>query len=73
MRRYGHDRAGAVFHQDEVAYPDGQLLLIERIGGVAAGEKTDFFRGGQIFGLYRSLAHLGEFGLSVFFLRRSGY
>src|SRR5258707_12266215 len=53
-------RSGAVFHQDEVPYPDGKLLLIKGIDGVAAGEKADLLGGSDIFRLHRSLAHLSE-------------
>ncbi len=36
----GHDGAGAVAHQHEVADPDRDLLVRERVRGVAAGEDT---------------------------------
>ncbi len=36
--RDGHDGAGAVVGQDVVGGPDGQLLAVERVDGVAAGE-----------------------------------
>ena len=35
-----HDRARAVAHEDEVAGPDRDLLVRERVRGVAAGENT---------------------------------
>ena len=34
----GHDRPGPVPHEDEVAHPDGDLLLVVGVHGVAAGE-----------------------------------
>ena len=40
VRRHGHDRAGAVAHQHEVADPDRHLLAAVRIDGVVAGEEA---------------------------------
>ena len=37
VRGHGHDGAGAVAHQDEVADPDGNLLAAERVDGEVAG------------------------------------
>src|SRR5258708_6359 len=71
VRGNGHDGAGAVFHQDEVLYPDGKLLLIKGIDGVAAGEKADLLGGSDIFRLHRSLAHLSELYFGVLLLRRA--
>src|SRR5258708_6926799 len=72
VRGNGHDGAGAVFHQDEVPYPDGKLLLIKGIDGVAAGEKADLLGGSDIFRLHRSLAHLSELYFGVLLLGRAG-
>jgi hypothetical protein len=58
----GHDGAGSVLHEDEIADPDGKLFAVERIHGVAAGEDTYFFGGGEIFGFDGSVAHDGELG-----------
>ena len=57
---HGHDGSGAVFHQHEVADPDGDFFAAKGIGGVASGEEADFFGGGEVRGLNRSLAHLRE-------------
>ena len=38
VRRHGHDRAGAVAHQHVVGDPDRDLLVVDRIDRVAAGE-----------------------------------
>ena len=38
MGRNGHDGARAVVGQHVVRGPDGQLLAVERVDGVAAGE-----------------------------------
>ena len=43
VRGDGHDGAGAVAHQDEVADPDGDLLAAVRIDGVVAGEEAFLF------------------------------
>ncbi len=40
VRGHGHDGAGAVAHQDEVADPDGSLLAAVRIDGVVPGEEA---------------------------------
>ena len=42
MRGNGHDRAGAVVDQHEVADPDGDLFAAVRIDGVVAGEYAVF-------------------------------
>src|SRR6202790_327996 len=62
--RNGHDGAGAVFHEHEIADPDGKLFAVERIHGVPAGEDTYFFGGGKVFGFDRGVAHGGELGFS---------
>src|SRR5216683_8034221 len=69
VRGNGPDGAGAVFHQDEVPYPDRKLLLIERIGGMAAGEKAFLLGGGRVLGFYRTLTHASELAFRVFFPR----
>ena len=38
VRRHGHDRAGAVARQHVVGDPDRDLLVVDRIDGVRAGE-----------------------------------
>jgi hypothetical protein len=43
--RHGHDSSGAVFHEHEVADPDGDFFTAEGVGGVASGEEADFFGG----------------------------
>ena len=39
----GHDRAGAVAHEDIVGDPDGDALAVDGIDGVRAGEDAGFF------------------------------
>ncbi|RPK43838.1 hypothetical protein EES40_16160 [Streptomyces sp. ADI93-02] len=53
VRRYGHDRAGAVSHQDVVGNEDGHLLAADRVGRVRAGEDA-----GLVLGLRLPL-HVG--------------
>ena len=43
VRGHGHDGAGAVAHQHEVADPDGHLLAAVRVDGVVAGEEAFLF------------------------------
>ena len=43
--RDGHDRAGAVAHQDVVGDPDRQLLAVDRVDGVGAGEHAGLLAG----------------------------
>src|SRR5690606_4738059 len=43
--RDGHDRAGAVAHQDVVGDEDGHLLPVDRVDGVGAGEDTGLVLG----------------------------
>ena len=49
VRRNGHDRAGAVAHQDVVRNPDRNLFVVHRIDGICASEYT------RLFGLRRSI------------------
>ena len=42
VRGDGHDGAGAVTHENEVADPDGHLGAVERMQRVLAGELTEF-------------------------------
>ena len=46
MGRYAHHRAGAVFKQHIIRYPDWYLFSIERIDGISAGEHAFFFHVG---------------------------
>ena len=64
VRGHGHNRAGAVFHQHEIPYPDRQLFACERIDRVLSGEKSNFLRGGEIFGLHGGLPHRCELRFS---------
>ena len=41
-----HDRAGAIVHQDVVGDPDRQLLAIDRVDDMQAGEDAGLLRGG---------------------------
>ena len=43
MRRHGHDGAGAVAGENVIGNPDGNLLAVDRIDGVSAGEHAGFF------------------------------
>ncbi len=45
MRGHGHDRAGAVSHEDVVCDPHRDLLAINRIRGIGAGENACLFLG----------------------------
>ena len=38
MGRHGHDRAGPVFHEHEVADPDRHLFVVQGIDRIGAGE-----------------------------------
>ena len=71
MRGHGHDGAGAIFHKDEVANPDGDFFAAEGVGGVAAGEEADFFGSGKIFGFDGGLFHVGELRFRVGAIGRS--
>ncbi len=71
MGGYGHDGSRPIFHQDEIADPDGELFVIERIDGVAAGEEADFFCGSQVFGFDGGLLHVRELGLGLLSDRRT--
>ena len=70
--RHGQDSAGAIAHHDVVRDPDGDLLLVDGVNGVAAGEDT-----GLLLGEFGTLEiGLGGAGLFVFlnlhFLAGSG-
>src|SRR5581483_4801724 len=43
VTRHRHDRASAVFHQDEISDPDGQLRAVERINGDTSGVDSFLF------------------------------
>ena len=43
VRGHGHDRAGAVAHHHVIGDPDRNLLVVDRIDGVAAGEDAGLF------------------------------
>ncbi len=43
LTRRGHNRAGAVAHQDVVGDPDGNVLAVEQIARVGAGENPGLF------------------------------
>ncbi len=43
VRGHGHDGAGAVTHEDEVADPDGDLVAVEGIDGEGAGDEAFLF------------------------------
>ncbi len=45
VRRDGHDGAGAVAHQDVVGDEDGDLLAVDGVGGVGAGEDAGLVLG----------------------------
>ena len=45
VRGHGHDRAGAVAGQHVVGDPDGDLLAVDRVDGVGAGEDAGLFLG----------------------------
>ncbi len=59
MRGDGHDRAGAVAHEDVVGDPDRDLLIVDRIDRVRAGEDA-----GLAFGEIGAfeVALVGDFG-----------
>ena len=59
VRRHRHDGAGAVIHQDVVGHPDGHVLVVERIDGVALGEDSVLLDGADVAGFLR-LALLGD-------------
>ena len=60
VRRHGHDRAGAVAGENVVGNPDRNLLAVDGIDGVGAGEDAGFFLGQ--FGAFE-VALLGDLGL----------
>ena len=43
MRRHGHDGAGAVAHHHVIGDPDWNLLVVDRVDGVAAGKDAGLF------------------------------
>ena len=44
----GHDGAGAVADEDVVGDPNGDLLAVDGIDGVGAGEDAGFFLGQSV-------------------------
>ena len=63
MRRHGHDCAGAVAGEHVVGNPDGNLLAVDRIDGVSAGEHAGFFL--RQFGAFQ-IGFFGNFGFVIF-------
>ena len=54
VRGHGHDRAGAIAHQDVVGDPDRDSLAVDGVDGIAAGEDAGLFAVG---GLALDIAH----------------
>ena len=55
VRRDGHDRAGAVVHQDVVGDPDREPLAVDGVRRVVAGEDAGLLRlGGAVLGAARA-------------------
>ncbi len=62
----GHDRAGAIAHQDVVGDEDGDALAVDRVGGVGADEDAGLVLGLGLtldVGLGRGLRAVGGDGL----------
>ncbi len=47
LARGGHDRAGAIAHQDVVGDPDRHVFADEGISRISAGEDAGLFLGGR--------------------------
>ena len=58
MSGNSHDRTRAVLQQHEIAYPNGNLRIVERIDRVASSKEALFFRRCQVFGLHGHSADL---------------
>ena len=53
MRGYGHNRAGAVIHEDVICNPDGYLFAVIRINRAASGIDTVFVDGADVTNFFR--------------------